>query len=328
MNARRPWAWPLVPGYAAALAIKDALPGKPKKLAWPVVSIGSISAGGAGKTPVVIALAALLTRGGSSVDVLSRGYGRNGTGVERVLPGDAKRFGDEPTLIAERTGVPVWVGAERHAAGEAAEAANSDAAARHLHLLDDGFQHRQLSRAVDIVLVTAEDLTDALLPAGNRREPFAALKRASAVVVREKEMHFVSRAVARWTDAPVWPIRRKLEFDSPLAVLGAGLRPMGFCGIARPEEFQEMVRASGCGLVDTMAYPDHHAYTKADIAKLCDTARGMNVSGFVTTEKDAVKLTDTMRAKLAEIGPLLIARLEVEFLYPATVLRLIEERAR
>jgi tetraacyldisaccharide 4'-kinase len=175
MKARRPWIWPLVPLYAAALAAKDTLRRlgvlRTRKLAWPVVSVGSLSAGGAGKTPVVIALAELLKQRGWSIDVLSRGYRRKGNSVERVdlSVADAPlRFGDEPVLIAQRSGVPVWVGANRFAAGSLAEefatsqsadssvALESDKPGR-AHLLDDGFQHRQLARWVEIVLLTAED---------------------------------------------------------------------------------------------------------------------------------------------------------------------------
>lgn len=128
MSIRRPWAWPLVPLYGGALAVKEALraSGLPrrKRLGWPVVSVGSLSAGGAGKTPVTIALANLLTERGWAVDVLSRGYRRAGRGVEQVnlrAPDPALQFGDEPTLIARRTGLPVWVGGDRFAAGTAAE---------------------------------------------------------------------------------------------------------------------------------------------------------------------------------------------------------------
>lgn len=128
MKARRWWAWPLVPLYAIGLAVTDALRRlgllRARRLEWPVVSVGSLSAGGAGKTPVVIALAELLKERGWCVDVLSRGYGRSGSGVELVeasVEGAAGRFGDEPVLIARRAGVPVWVGADRFAAGVAAE---------------------------------------------------------------------------------------------------------------------------------------------------------------------------------------------------------------
>lgn len=175
MSARRPWARPLVSLYAAALGLKDALRRvgvlRVRALQWPVVSVGSLSAGGAGKTPVVIALARLLHEAGWTVDVLSRGYGREGRGAEQVRAGadrSAVRFGDEPVLIAQQTELPVWVGADRFAAGVRAEAAAASGL-RGVHLLDDGFQHRRLARAIDIVLVTAEDLGDMMLPAGNLR---------------------------------------------------------------------------------------------------------------------------------------------------------------
>ncbi|HEY4381179.1 MAG TPA: tetraacyldisaccharide 4'-kinase, partial [Acidobacteriaceae bacterium] len=132
MSARRGWAWPLVPLYAAGLALKDGLRAagvlRTRRLEWPVVSVGSLSAGGAGKTPVVIALAELLHARGWTVDVLSRGYGREGTGVERVDPEAeraAARFGDEPVMMARRLGVPVWVAAERYEAGVAGEKQNT-----------------------------------------------------------------------------------------------------------------------------------------------------------------------------------------------------------
>jgi tetraacyldisaccharide 4'-kinase len=353
MKARRPLAWPLVPLYAAGLWLKEKLHGEAKKLAWPVVSVGSISAGGAGKTPVVIALAELLRDAGWGVDVLSRGYGRKGKEPEIVrvaAENAAEWFGDEPVLIAEKTGLPVWVSGERLLAGQAAERswqqeqdADFSATLRNdkkvlgggeeserggLHLLDDGFQHRQLARDFDIVLVTLTDLDDALLPAGNRREPLAALRRADAVFVRQHERDRVVpriRPLLR-EDVPVWVLRRQLAFAAPLGVLGAGLRPLAFCAIARPEEFSAMVQAAGCGLVDTLFFADHHRYEARDVDEILATAKRLKATGFVTTEKDAVKLTPAMRERLATIGPLMIAELLVSFGDPELVLRTIEGR--
>jgi tetraacyldisaccharide 4'-kinase len=380
----------LVPMYRAGLAVKEALRGEPKRLQWPVVSVGSLSAGGAGKTPVVIALAKLLKERGWNVDVLSRGYGRNGRGVEQVaaqgekqvprdaqddkLPGDAERFGDEPVMIARAAGVPVWVGAERFAAGLAAEqeskqqrtqrpqretqrpqhetqmpqhetqmpqretqmpqrgnamdATEDRAESRGLHLLDDGFQHRKLARTVDVVLVTAEDLGDALLPAGNLREPWSALARADVVVVREEELKVVRDAVwARMREgAQMWLVRRRLRFPAPMKTLGAGLRPMAFCAIARPEGFASMLLDAGCGVVETVLYDDHHRYSLADIEYVLKVAKGLNASGLVTTEKDAVKLTAAMRARLETLGPLMVVGLEAEFVDAAAVVQALEAR--
>jgi tetraacyldisaccharide 4'-kinase len=327
LSARRGWALPLVPLYRAGLAVVERLRGEPKVLGWPVVSVGSLSAGGAGKTPVVIALARLLTEAGWGVDVLSRGYGRDGDGVEKVVAGvgAAKRFGDEPVLIAERAGVEVWVGADRFAAGSAVEAAG-DGGERGLHLLDDGFQHRQLGRAVDVVLVTAEDLEDVLIPAGNLREPVGALGRADVVVVREDEVDEVAKRV--WPlmreGAQMWVVRRRLVFPAPLFVFGAGLRPVAFCGLARPEGFAAMLMEAGCGLVETVAFQDHHRYTMADIERVIEVAKGLNAIGFVTTEKDAVKLTVAMRERLEAEGRFMVVGLEAEFDDGAAVVRAIE----
>lgn len=340
MSAKRPWARALVPVYAGAIGVKESLRRagllRTRALHWPVVSVGSLSAGGAGKTPVVIALAKLLREGGWHVDVLSRGYGREGRGVEQVrteVEGAARRFGDEPVLIAEQTGVPVWVGADRYAAGRRAE---GEGGGRGVHLLDDGFQHRQLARSVDIVLVTSEDLEDALLPAGNLREGLSALQRADVLVVRQNEVEadidagVTSVNKRAWgmlrERGQMWMVRRKLHFPAPLRVFGAGLRPVAFCAIARPEGFAAMLQEAGCGVVETVAFADHHRYGMADVERVVEVAKGLGGSGFVTTEKDAVKLTEAMRRRLEEHGPLMVVGLEAEFADPEAVLRALEAK--
>lgn len=339
MTARRPWARPLVPLYAAALAAKDSLRRagllRTRTLQWPVVSIGSLSAGGAGKTPVVVALATLLADRGWYVDVLSRAYGRAGRGIEQVQPEiahAAHRFGDEPSLIAQRTRVPVWVGADRASAGKRAEAASAarkeSTVCQRVHLLDDGFQHRRLARAIDIVLITAEDLDDTLLPAGNLREPLTALQRADVVVVREDEFGAIARRV--WPllreGAQMWTVRRRLHFPAPLFVFGAGLRPVAFCAIARPEGFAAMLADAGCGVVETVAFADHHRYTTSDIDRVIEVALSLKGSGFITTEKDAVKLTPAMRDRLLGAGLLMVVALEAEFLDADAVMQSMQPR--
>lgn len=334
MSAHRAWARPLVPMYAAALSIKDALRRagvlRMRMLQWPVISVGSLSAGGAGKTPVVIALAKLLAEDGWSVDVLSRGYGRRARGIEQVRPGlkdAASRFGDEPVLIAQQTNVSVWVGTDRFETGKRAEAPAEDTP-RGVHLLDDGFQHRQLARTIDIVLITAADLDDTLLPAGNLREGFSELQRANVVVVREDEFEAVGKRV--WAlvreGAQMWTVRRTLRFPAPLFVFGAGLRPVAFCAIARPEGFAAMLQDSGCGVIETVAFGDHHRYAMADIERVIEVGKGLKGSGFVTTEKDAVKLTMEMRGRLEEVGPLMIVALEAKFADAQAVLRALEAK--
>lgn len=337
MTARRPWAWPLVPLYAAALVAKDALRRvgvlRTRRLARPVVSVGSISAGGAGKTPVVIALASMLRERGWQVDILSRGYGRTSRGVARVEPtadNAASVYGDEPVLLAGRAGVPVWVASKRYEAGTRAErsAPGVPDDPRSVHLLDDGFQHRRLARAVDMVLVTEADLDDALLPAGNRREPLAALRRADVALLREEEQDRIGdrvRALLK-PGALVWTLRRSLSFPAPLFVFGAGLRPVAFCAIARPESFATMLTQAGCGIADTIFFPDHHSYAMADIDSIVQLAKQLNATGLVTTEKDAVKLTAAMRERLESVGALMVAELDVEFVYPERLMRELEAR--
>jgi tetraacyldisaccharide 4'-kinase len=256
--------------------------------------------------------------------------------VEKVRPeveNAARRFGDEPVLIAEEAGVPVWVGTDRYVAGRRAEE-QTEGSVRGVHLLDDGFQHRQLGRSVDIVLVTSEDLEDTLLPAGNLREGLSALQRADVLVVRQNEVDADIDAgepsvnKRAWEmlreHGQMWIVRRKLVFPAPLRVFGAGLRPVAFCAIARPEDFAAMLQNAGCGVVEAVAFSDHHRYTAADVERVIELAKSLNGSGFVTTEKDAVKLTEAMRQRLEEHGPLMVVALKAEFADPAAVLRAME----
>lgn len=273
-----------------------------------------------------IALAQLFQANGWHVDVLSRGYGREGKGVERVDPqaaNAANHFGDEPVLIAQRTSAEVWVGSDRFASGTAAEA-EAGSAGRAVHLLDDGFQHRELARKFDVVLVTEEDLDDMLLPAGNLREPLAALRRADAVVVRADEVEKTAKRV--WPllreGAQMWTVRRQLRFPAPLGVLTAGLRPLAFCAIARPEGFATALMKAGCGIIDTVVFPDHQRYDKEQINEVVTFAKKLQATGVVTTEKDAVKLSPTARERLErEVGPLMVATLDTTFEDSPAVLR-------
>jgi tetraacyldisaccharide 4'-kinase len=273
-----------------------------RKLAWPVISVGSLSAGGAGKTPFVIALAQLLQRKGLHVDVLSRGYGRVGAAVERVDPdGDAKRFGDEPLLIAREAAVPVFVGRERYLAGQLAEEPGPGAG---VHLLDDGFQHWQLTRDVDIVLVSSEDLQDWLLPAGNLREGLGALKRATVLAVPSGDDATVTRLRAMGLEQPIWRFRREMqapEIEGPV---------VAFCGIARPEQFFSGLRQAGISIVASHAFEDHHRFRSEDVKVLRRLIGAAGARSFVTTAKDHVRL----EAIAGELGaPVHVARLRVLF---------------
>jgi tetraacyldisaccharide 4'-kinase len=296
---------PLVPLYAAALSAKniayDSRWIKPKSLSWPVISVGNLSVGGAGKTPVVIRLAELLAKQGHHVDVLSRGYGRSTQSVERVdAEGSAARYGDEPILIARNANVPVYVASDRYAAGALAE---REQPAQGIHLLDDGFQHRRLARNVDIVVLHRSDFEERLLPAGRLREPLSALKRASVLLLREEDRHLEIELKRRNLAAPIWIQRRRLAIP-PLK------RTIAFCAVARPDEFFSALRSHSGDIAATSAFRDHHTYSDADLDQLLDLRDQHSSEVFITTEKDWVRLTPEQRTRLA---PLNVARLEVVF---------------
>jgi tetraacyldisaccharide 4'-kinase len=311
VSARRPLLLPLVPLYRAGLALKNRRFDRNRNLARelrdPVISIGGLSAGGSGKTPFLIALAKLLRELGYAPDVLSRGYGRTSHGVLRVDPhGPATEFGDEPLLLARTLGAPVYVGAERYEAGLRAETELPDFH-RAIHLLDDGFAHRRLARTVDIVLLTEEDVHDHLLPAGNLREPLAALRRADVVVLRTAEaaaLQPVLSDVLRGAAKPIrtWNIARQMTVPTTISS-----RPLVFSGIARPADFENMLANRGVTAAATHRLRDHHAYSQQDVDALLQKARQNNADGFVTTAKDAVKLNPDMLAALRAHGTLAVA---------------------
>jgi tetraacyldisaccharide 4'-kinase len=310
---------PLASIYGGVVGTRNALYERrilrARRLQGPVVSVGNLSAGGSGKTPFVILLGELLKTRGVKFDVLSRGYGRESRGVLLVDPGGfAQQFGDEPLLIARKLEVPVIVGEDRYAAGQFAESRFGP----QLHLLDDGFQHRALARDFDIVLVTPQDATDRLLPAGRLREPLRSLSRADAVVL--------SGGAA----AESFPLERKLVWRVRRGITPQNVppRPIVFCGIARPQSFVLQLRAANIDPVAEAFYRDHHAYTEKDVRELLELKGRSEAGGFVTTEKDAVNLGPYLSA----LEPLSVVPVRMQLDDAAngldTILRMIEERKR
>ena len=214
---------------------------KAKRLARPVISVGSLGAGGAGKTPATIAIARFLMSRGYTVAVLTRGYRRTGAGG-RVESLDAATYGDEPVLIRKATGAEVIVGNHRYQ--------NAASVKCDVFILDDGFQHLQLARDVDVVI-------DA--PSKWHREGRSALRDA----------HFV--------------IPRRLKIDCTAV---KGKRVFAFAGLADNEQFFAALRACGADVAGTRGFPDHHHYTATDL----DALRNSGGALLVTTEKDAVKI--------------------------------------
>jgi tetraacyldisaccharide 4'-kinase len=312
-SARR-LLFPLIPLYRLALAFRDLQFSSGlepvRRLRFPVVSIGNLSAGGSGKTPLTIALAKALSRRGLRVDVLSRGYGRQCKLAARVNPnGTAEEFGDEPLLIAREAGVPVYVAPERYNAGLLAEAdalqTSSESRPAIVHLLDDGFQHRQLYRDVNILLLNRHDWRDSLLPAGNLREPLRASRRASAIAIPADEPELEAELRASDWKGLVLRLRRTMRVPAVNGPIAA------FCGIARPEQFFAGLEAAGLKIALRQAFPDHHRYTAPDLERLTAAARRASATAFITTEKDLVRL-GALAATFPKYMPLSAARLRIE----------------
>ncbi|MBZ5678593.1 MAG: tetraacyldisaccharide 4'-kinase [Acidobacteriia bacterium] len=310
---------PLSTIYGGVVAARNALYDRGllqvRRLEGAVVSIGNLSTGGTGKTPFVLLLGELLKARGVKFDVLSRGYGRRSRGVLLVdpagLPGD---FGDEPLLIARRLQVPVIVGEDRFEAGRFAERRFGP----QLHLLDDGFQHRGLARDFDIVLVTAQDAGDCLLPAGRLREPLSSLRRADVAVLTSG----ASPESLPLTGKVTWRVRRGIVPQN------VPPRPVVFCGIARPQGFVLQLRAANIDPVAEAFYRDHHAYSEKDVHELLQLKQRSEAGGFVTSEKDAINLG----GYLSSLEPVSVVPVKMELVDAAnavdTMLRTIEERRR
>jgi tetraacyldisaccharide 4'-kinase len=287
-----------------------------RRLPCRVVSVGSLAAGGAGKTPLAAWLAGALRARGVRVVVASRGYGRAERAPVIVSDGDTilcgpDRAGDEPLLLAAAAkGVAVVVGRDRGEAGLVAV----ERFGAELLLLDDGFQHHRLARDLDVVALDgAQGLGNgAVLPRGPLREPAGALAAAGAIVVvdgplpAEDEARVAALAprAARFAARRVPQGVRRLGSDAaepPAAIRG---RELGLlAGIARPAGFRATLESLGARVVAERTFPDHHAFTASDLAGLAREA-----PAWVTTEKDAVKL-DPAWAGTAE---LLVLRIAIE----------------
>jgi tetraacyldisaccharide 4'-kinase len=294
-------------GAALRGALYDAGLLRATRAGVPVVSIGNVAVGGAGKTPVAIAVARRLAARGRRVAVLSRGYGATRSDPRVVSDGaalrlDAAEGGDEPVLIARRLpGTPVLCAPRR---ADAARLAVRELGADVL-LLDDGFQHRALARDLDVVVLDAANPfgNGRLLPAGPNREPRSALRRAGLVWLSRADQADGGRleslrALARETTgrapvesrhAPVALVDGRLAPSGDLADL-RGRRVLLLAGIARPGGFRRTLVALGADVAAEVLFPDHHPFAAADVERALRVADGARCELLVTTEKDAVRL--------------------------------------
>jgi len=254
------------------------------RLHHPVISVGNLTMGGTGKTPLVIALAEGLRERGFHPVILSRGYGRVSRGVLVVGLQDAswEQWGDEPLLMRHRLGnVPVVVGANRYEAGSLAERKQFG----DIFLLDDGFQHRRLHRDVDIVTVDPVEWAagEMLLPTGPWREPKTAIMRAHAACVQE-----VAGTVIPELPIPSFRVRTEIQGvyrkGAPVPIDSFKHRAVvAFAGIAKPERFFSALESLGIHPIKCVRFRDHHHYSAREIDNLGGEM-------LITTEKDAVRL--------------------------------------
>lgn len=281
----------------------DRHPDRTRRLASPVISVGNIASGGSGKTPVVAFVARLLREAGERPAILSRGYGRRRTadGVVVVSEGDGPlvptdESGDEPQMLARSLrGVPVLVSRDRALAGRLAERRFATT----VSLLDDGFQHVQLERDIDLVLVSPEDLDDRVLPSGRLREPLDVASRADALLVPGTEEQ-VRRVTEALRHARVFQVSARYGAPRQIAPFGApaltrSRSALAVAAIARPQRFFSALRAEGWDVVRELTYRDHHWFTDRDLRAIDAAARESGVDVVITTEKDAVRLDGTAR---------------------------------
>jgi tetraacyldisaccharide 4'-kinase len=285
-------------------ALYDARPDFSKNTGRPTISIGGLSAGGTGKTPMTLLVAQHFHRKGREVVFLSRGYGRETKKIVVSPPGAIdtwKNVGDEPAML--HAAIPqswLGIGGSRHAVLQSMISRLSPKA---VYILDDAFQHRQLKRDMDIVCLPPDPFNDRLLPSGTLREPLGGLKRAHCLcligTIDDIDLLKNSRQkIAKiFSNIPVfilyqvplgWVNLSTNEFQTLLPIK----MPVAVCGIARPQRFIFLLKKLSISTSAESIFSDHHVYKEHDIASIM-TKSGS--SGIVTTEKDAFRLKSLKR---------------------------------
>lgn len=285
-----------------------------RRLPVPVLSVGNLTLGGTGKTPVVILLADWLLAQGKRVAILSRGYRRTSTDEyllvsngERVLVGP-NEAGDEPFVMAQRCPKAiVAVGADRYELGYWV----LDRFPIDCVILDDGFQHLGLYRDVNLLLVDATDAEGlaALVPAGRLREPLQAAARATVIVVTRAEVLAQVTEVCHKLQTSLGPMLDPIQVvfrpESLVSVATGSTQPLSWSkgktallcsGVGHAGSFRSLVETLGIRALDEVAYGDHHAYTSQDVERLRARATELQAELVVTTEKDACKLSSLLQS--------------------------------
>ena len=281
---------PAARAYAALGAVRHAL-ATPYRAPVPVICVGNLVAGGAGKTPVAESLVSLLAARGRHPAILSRGYGGSEPGPVQVDAAKhrARAVGDEPLMLSRLA--PVWVARDRVAAARAAVAAGADCL-----VMDDGFQNPGLAKDLSLLVIDgAYGLGNGrVMPAGPLREPaFRGLARADAVVlIGEDALDLGPRITKPVLRAALQPVN---------AADFAGRKVVAFAGIGRPEKFFATLAACGAQVLARHGFPDHHAYSEAELRNLAAEAAA-NAATLVTTTKDRMRMEGAWRERVPALA--------------------------
>ena len=302
---------PLSLGYGLAVRIRNGLYRrgirKAQEVGAPVISVGNLTTGGTGKTPLVELIASRMAADGRRVCVLTRGYSRSSKGrvvvsnKEAVLA-DVNDAGDEPLLLAESLRGRAAVVCDKNRVAAAQWAIGN--LGSEILILDDAFQHQQIHRAVNILVIDATNPfgNGRLLPAGTLREPRTELGRADCVIItRADESGDLDQLRAQIEEiagsTPVFTssiklaeIRSLQQKHSAAAVIEPKLPLAAFCGIGNPNSFFTLLRREGYEPLYSHTFRDHYSYTQPDINQLVRDASARGAQALVTTTKDAVKL--------------------------------------
>jgi tetraacyldisaccharide 4'-kinase len=306
----RPLLLPFVPLYGVGVALRnwffDIGLLRSKKVSVPVISVGNLTVGGSGKTPFVEFLVRRLMLAGRKVAIISRGYKRESSGMLVVSNGtvqcaEASAAGDEPAQMAAKLKGAVVIVDERRARGATYAIEKFSV---NVIILDDGFQHRYLKRDLDILVLPVAEVEEPgrMLPAGNRREPLAATRRASLIAVSRCEsidqFQKAKAAVRKWTNKPVIGLATKVSAfrraNSRFSVDLGGIKgktAVAFSGIGNPDSFSQAMNFLGLDVKKHVVFPDHHRYREDDLRIVENLLTETGADFCVTTEKDVARLS-------------------------------------
>jgi tetraacyldisaccharide 4'-kinase len=273
----------------------ESQPQRRRDLERPVISVGNLSMGGTGKSPVVAAIAQWLIDAGEQPAILSRGYARRDVVDGVVVVSDGReilstidRSGDEPLMLARQVArAIVCVSPDRYLSGRLAE----QQLGATVHILDDGFQHLELARDLDVLVTIVGEIPNGkVIPRGRLREPIDAAARAQVLVVSDATAG--AAASEAWALGISQACAAVRKLGTPVGVQGSGIgdqKVLAVAGIANPERFVASLRDAGWNVVDSMTFADHHRYSMSDLAAIVAKLRSAGADAVFTTDKDAVR---------------------------------------